>query len=84
MGGRMDPQELLFGRLLNWAEKWRGPFTHWDVEREFSWLRELAVALVKQAVEMGSIEAVGAGQWRRVRRNRIQNTQLRPRVPGTQ
>jgi hypothetical protein len=63
----MDTQALLLGKLLNWADKRRGAFTYWDIERECSWPRELAVALVKQALETGAIQPVSLGYWRRIR-----------------
>jgi hypothetical protein len=61
----MDLHALLLGKLLNWADKRRGSFTYLDVEREFSWPRETCVALVGQAVEMGSLESVELGHWKR-------------------
>lgn len=60
----MDPQTLNLGKLLNWAEKRCGAFTYWDIECAFSWPRELTVALVRRAVEMGSIEPASLGQWK--------------------
>ena len=61
----MDPETLRRGKLLNWAEKRRGTFTYSDLDHAFPWPRELAVALVGQAVEMGAIEPVELGRWQR-------------------
>lgn len=51
----MVPETLRLGKLLNWADKRRVAFTYSDLDHAFPWPRELAVALVRQAVEMGSI-----------------------------